>query len=149
MPEEALFPEPARKIEEIDKAEVNRLGRLVVLSLTGFLVAGWFLSRAYVMTLFLLGGMAEVVFEMALEREMIASRLPLAAYPCVCRSVDGLAGAGHVYPAARRTTSTHMMTADSRSRSSMKIAHVVDSHGDRWRRDARVADVPSAAGAGT
>ncbi len=49
----------------------------MVLSLTGFLVAAWFLSRAYVMTFFLLGGMAEVVFQMALERRMIASRLPL------------------------------------------------------------------------
>ena len=30
------------------------------------------------MTFFLLGGMAEVVFEMALQRGTIASRLPLA-----------------------------------------------------------------------
>jgi hypothetical protein len=45
------------------------------LSLTGFLVAGLFLSRAYVLTLFLLGGMAEVVFEMGLRRGMIAPRL--------------------------------------------------------------------------
>ncbi len=50
----------------------------MVLSLTGFLVAAWFLSRAYVMTFFLLGGMVEVVFQMALDRGMIAPRLPLA-----------------------------------------------------------------------
>jgi hypothetical protein len=62
-------------MEAIDKAEINRLGRLMVLSLTGFLVAAWFLTRAYVMMFFLLGGMAEVVFEMALERGMIAPRL--------------------------------------------------------------------------
>jgi hypothetical protein len=43
--------------------------------MTGFLVAGWFLSRAFVMTFFLLGGMAEVVYEMALRRGMIAPRL--------------------------------------------------------------------------
>ena len=49
----------------------------MVLSLTGFLVAAWFLSRAYVMTLFLLGGFTEVVFQMAMERKMIGSRLPL------------------------------------------------------------------------
>jgi hypothetical protein len=72
------FPLSTRKIEAVDKAEVNRLGRLLVLSLTGFLVAGWFLSRAYVMTFFLLGGMVEVVYEMALRRGMIAPRLPLA-----------------------------------------------------------------------
>jgi hypothetical protein len=68
----------SRTIEAIDKTEVNRLGQLLVLSLTGFLVAGWFLSRAFVMTLFLLGGMVEVVYEMALKRGMIAPRLRLA-----------------------------------------------------------------------
>jgi hypothetical protein len=77
-PVKEKFPLSTRKIEAIDKAEVNRLGRLLVLSLTGFLVAGWFLSRAYVMTFFLLGGMVEVVFEMALRRGMIAPRLSLS-----------------------------------------------------------------------
>ena len=76
--EKGLYLQPARKVEEVDTAEVNRLGRLLVLSLAGFLVAGWFLSRALVMTLFLLGGMAEVVYEVALRRGMIAPRLPLA-----------------------------------------------------------------------
>jgi hypothetical protein len=76
--EEGLFPQAAWKVEAVDKADVNRLGRLLVLSLTGFLVAGMFLSRAFVMTLFLLGGMAEVIFEMALRRGMIAPRLRLA-----------------------------------------------------------------------
>jgi hypothetical protein len=65
-------------MEVIDKAEINRLGRLLILSLTGFLVAGWFLSRAFVMTFFLLGGMVEVVYEMALRQGMVAPRLRLA-----------------------------------------------------------------------
>ena len=72
--EKELFPQATRKIEEVDKAEINHLGRLLVLSLTGFLFAGWFLSRAFVMTLFLLGGMVEVVYEMALRRGMIVPR---------------------------------------------------------------------------
>jgi O-antigen ligase len=76
--EKGLFPQSARKIEAVDKADINHLGRLLVLSLTGFLVAGWFLSRAFVVTLFLLGGMVEVVYEMALQRGMIAPRLRLA-----------------------------------------------------------------------
>jgi hypothetical protein len=76
--EKGLFPAVARKIEVIDKAEVNRLGRLMILSLLGFLVAGWFLSRAFVMTFFLLGGMAEMVFEIALRQGMVAPRLRLA-----------------------------------------------------------------------
>jgi hypothetical protein len=77
-PEQRLSPLSTRKIEVIDKAEINHLGRLMILSLTGFLVAGWFLSRAFVMTLFLLGGMVEVVYEMALRRGMVVPRLRLA-----------------------------------------------------------------------
>ncbi len=78
VPEESRFPRAAWKVEVLDRAEINRLGQLLVLSLTGFLVAAWFLSRAYVMTFFLLGGMVEVVFQMAFDRGMIAPRLPLA-----------------------------------------------------------------------
>ena len=80
---EPIVPEPApigfaaREVVAIDKAEINRLGRLLILSLTGFFVAGWFLSRALVLTLFLLGGMVEVVYQMALERGMIGPRLQL------------------------------------------------------------------------
>jgi hypothetical protein len=74
-PDASPFPQATREAVAIDKAEVNRLGRLLVLSLTGFLVAGWFLSRAFVLTLFLLGGMVEVVYQMALERGMIVPRL--------------------------------------------------------------------------
>ena len=66
---------PAR--EAIDSTEVHRLGRLILLSLVGSLVAGWFLSRAFVMTFFLLGGMAEVVYEMGLKRRMLLPRLRL------------------------------------------------------------------------
>jgi hypothetical protein len=76
LPEE-LFPKATKKIEEIDKEDVVTLGRLILLSFTGFLVAGWFLSRAFAMTLFLLGGMAEVAYEMALQRGMIAPRMRL------------------------------------------------------------------------
>jgi hypothetical protein len=70
---------PMKKAETINKAEINRLGRLLVLSLTGFLVAGWFLSRTYILTFFLLGGLVEAVFEIALRQGMIAPRLPVPA----------------------------------------------------------------------
>ena len=83
-----LLPFQVTKIEQIDKADINNLGRLLVVSLTGFLVAGWFLSRAFVMTFYLLGGMVEVVFEMALQRGMIAPRWPMAR---VLRFSGGLA----------------------------------------------------------
>jgi O-antigen ligase len=78
VPEGSRFPQAVWKVEASDKAEINRLGRLMVLTLAGFLVAAWFLSRAYVMTFFLLGGMVEVIFQMALDRGMIAPRLALA-----------------------------------------------------------------------
>jgi hypothetical protein len=51
---------------------------MVLLSLTGFLVAGWFLSRAFALTLFLLGGMAEVLYQKALEKDMVPPRMRLA-----------------------------------------------------------------------
>lgn len=59
------------------KAEINRWGQLLALSLAGFLVAAFFLSRAFVLTFFLLGGIAETVYQIALTRGMIAHRLPM------------------------------------------------------------------------
>lgn len=78
VPEQVPYPQAARTIESIDKAEINRLGRLLLLSLTGFLVAGWFLSRDFAVTFFLLGGIVEVGYEMALQRGMVAPRIKLA-----------------------------------------------------------------------
>ena len=62
--------------EKLDKKAIGDMGRLIFFSLVGFLICAMFLSRAFVMTFFLLGGMAEVVFQMALDRGMIAPRLP-------------------------------------------------------------------------
>ena len=123
VPEESPFPEPARTVEALDKAEINRLGRLVVLSLTGFLVAAWFLSRAYVMTLFLLGGVTEVVFQMAMERKMIASRLPLPRTLAYSGGLMISLVLAHVHPAAGRQPDAYVLIQAG----SMKIAHVVDS----------------------
>jgi O-antigen ligase len=63
---------------ELDKGETNHLGFCLLLSLTGFLAAGWFLSRAFVMTLFLLGGMIEAIYEEARRKGMVAPRLTLS-----------------------------------------------------------------------
>lgn len=81
--EPSPLPGMPAKVETFEKEDVNRIGHLLVLSLAGFLVAGWFLSRAFVMTFFLLGGIIEVVYQMAQEKGMVGSRLPLmrvAAY---------------------------------------------------------------------
>jgi O-antigen ligase len=73
---ENAFPLPPPSAAVPDESEIRRMGRLLVLSFTGFLVTGWFLSRAFVLTLFLLGGLTEVVFQMALQRGMVSPRLP-------------------------------------------------------------------------
>lgn len=73
---DSAFPLPPPGGTVPDEFEIRRLGRLLVLSFTGFLVSGWFLSRAFVLTLFLLGGLTEVVFQMALQRGLVSPRLP-------------------------------------------------------------------------
>lgn len=62
----------------LGKTEINHWGFCLLLSLIGFLTAGWFLSRALVMTFFFLGGMSEVVYETAQRRGMTAPRPTLA-----------------------------------------------------------------------
>ena len=61
----------------LDKPEINHWGYCLLLSLVGFLATGWFLSRAFVMTLFLLGGIVEVLYETARRRGMTPPRLAL------------------------------------------------------------------------
>lgn len=81
---------PLRRREELTREQVNHLGRLITLSLAGFLVAGWFLSRAYVMTLFIYAGMAEVILQLAIDRGMVPKRislsrlLPIVGVTAVC-----------------------------------------------------------------
>ena len=41
----------------------------------GYFVAGWFLSRAYIMTLFIYGGMVQVIYSMALASKMAPPRM--------------------------------------------------------------------------
>ena len=72
------LPPPGGGAAMPDEADIRKLARLLVLSFVGFMVSGWFLSRAFVLTLFLLGGLTEVTFQMALQRGMVSPRLPLA-----------------------------------------------------------------------
>ena len=68
--DESPYAYIAPSIEKLDKEAIGGMGRLIFYSRIGFMISAMFLSRAFVMTLFLLGGMAEVVFEMALDRGM-------------------------------------------------------------------------------
>lgn len=72
------FPEFAtRPKARIERTEIIRLGRLMVISFAGFLTAGFFLSRAFVLTFFLLGGMTEVIYQLALQQGMVSQRMRL------------------------------------------------------------------------
>jgi hypothetical protein len=62
----------------LSEEEIRRISRLQMISLAGFLVAGWFLSRAYVMTLFIYGGMIQVVYQIALNQELVPPRLAIS-----------------------------------------------------------------------
>jgi hypothetical protein len=55
--------------------EIHRLAQLMLVSIIGYFVAGWFLSRAYVMTLFIYGGMVQVIYNMALGKDLVPSRM--------------------------------------------------------------------------
>ncbi|QNI36583.1 O-antigen ligase family protein [Edaphobacter albus] len=55
--------------------EVRRISHLMLTSIVGYFVAGWFLSRAYIMTLFIYGGMAQVIYRMALAQDLAPPRM--------------------------------------------------------------------------
>ena len=54
--------------DTVSDEEVHRMAGLMVLSFAGFFTAGWFLSRSYIMTMFINGAIAEVIYRMARER---------------------------------------------------------------------------------
>jgi len=76
-PTDELSEYAAPPKDKFEKTEFVRLGRLLIISLTGFLTAGFFLSRAFVLTFFLLGGITEVIYQWALQCGMISPRLKL------------------------------------------------------------------------
>ena len=56
---------------------IRQMAWVMVVALTGFLVAGWFLSRAYVMWLFIYGGMMHSIYRMAEQRGIAPPAPPL------------------------------------------------------------------------
>ena len=70
------YPLVAASLNVPDEAEITKFARLLVLAFTGFLVTAWFLSRAYILTLFLLAGFTEAIYELARQRGMVSERLP-------------------------------------------------------------------------
>jgi len=60
---------------ELPPEEIQRIASLMLISLVGYFVAGWFLSRAYIMTLFIYGGMVQVIYQIALGRDLVPTRM--------------------------------------------------------------------------
>ena len=56
------------ELEVIPLEELERMSGLVLISLSGFFAAGWFLSRSYTMALYVNMGIAAVVYKMARDR---------------------------------------------------------------------------------
>jgi uncharacterized protein YciI len=71
------FAGPSDGGDKLPAAEIHRLANVMLISLAGFLSAGWFLSRAYTMTLFLLAGMTAAVYKMARNEGIAPPPLPL------------------------------------------------------------------------
>lgn len=61
--------------EKLPSEEIRRVAGLMLIGLVGYFVAGWFLSRAYVMTLFIYGGMVQAIYRMALDQDLAPPRL--------------------------------------------------------------------------
>ena len=74
--EDVPFGMPSQVGKALPAAEIHRMAAVTTAALTGFLVSGWFLSRAYVMALFLAGGMAEVIYRMGLEAGAVPPQMP-------------------------------------------------------------------------
>jgi hypothetical protein len=66
------LPSPFQAGQEavLPDAEYRRMASLMVVSLAGFLTAGWFLSRSYTMVLFCYVGLAASVYRLALARHV-------------------------------------------------------------------------------
>jgi hypothetical protein len=64
--------------EKLPPEEIQRIASLILLAIIGYFVAGWFLSRAYIMTLFIYGGMVQVIYRMALNQDLAQPRMKVA-----------------------------------------------------------------------
>jgi len=61
--------------ERLPAEEIRRIAGLMPICLVGYFVAGWFLSRAYIMTLFIYGGMVQVIYRWALDQDLAPPRM--------------------------------------------------------------------------
>ena len=90
----AGLPGYAEEFEEklLKPAEIQRLAGVMLVSVAGFLAAGWFLSRAFTMTFFLIGGIIQALYRMGLAQEIVPPPLtmPFAAKWSVLMCLMGI-----------------------------------------------------------
>lgn len=60
-----------------EPAEIHRLCELMLISFTGFMTCGWFLSRAFEMTLYLNAGIVAVIYRIGQRQGVLPPRLKL------------------------------------------------------------------------
>jgi hypothetical protein len=61
--------------EKLPPEEIHRIAGLMLFSIVGYFVAGWFLSRHIIMTLFIYGAMVQVIYRMALVQDLVPPRM--------------------------------------------------------------------------
>lgn len=61
-----------------DPREIQTMARLLLLALTGFLTAGWFLSRALSPWMFMYGGLLFALERMAASRQIVLKKDPFS-----------------------------------------------------------------------
>lgn len=86
---------PLHLVEHVEEQtlsvdQIHWLAQCMLVSVIGYFVAGWFLSRAYIMTLFIYGGMVQVIYTMALNSGMVPARMRF--YKVVQYSAAGSVG---------------------------------------------------------
>lgn len=69
---ETAFPHDGGAKEVWSREEIHRMNNLMMISLTGFLTAGWFLSRPYTMTLYVNAGIAAAVYQISRRQDFVA-----------------------------------------------------------------------------
>lgn len=62
---------------DMDATEVHRLCEIMLLSFTGFFTCGWFLSRAYEMTLYLNAAIVAVIYRMGRHAGVLPPPVPM------------------------------------------------------------------------
>jgi len=77
-PPQRYFAGPREDTDEVPAPEIYRMSNLMLISATGFLVAGWFLPRTYTMTMFLEAGIVAAIYNMGRREQIVPPPMPFS-----------------------------------------------------------------------